>query len=38
MEVLRQMKSLKTIGVAWAADSRWPAADFWKKFDAGEFK
>jgi serine/threonine protein kinase/Leucine-rich repeat (LRR) protein len=35
LDVLRQMKSLMTIGVdGW---HKWPAAEFWKKYDAGEF-
>jgi hypothetical protein len=37
MEVLRQMKSLKTIGIGWGAEARWSANDFWKKYDSGEF-
>jgi Leucine-rich repeat (LRR) protein len=38
MEVLRQMTTLKAIGVGMGAKEHWPAADFWKKYDAGEFK
>jgi serine/threonine protein kinase/Leucine-rich repeat (LRR) protein len=38
MDVLRQMKSLKTIGIHWQGNNKWPAAEFWKKYDAGEFK
>jgi serine/threonine protein kinase/Leucine-rich repeat (LRR) protein len=34
MDVLRQMASLKTISVA---GMRYPPAEFWKKYDAGEF-
>ena len=30
------MKSLETIGVAW--DQAWPAAEFWERYDKGEFK
>jgi hypothetical protein len=37
MSVLRQMKSLKTIGTAWQVENRWPVADFWNKYDKGEF-
>jgi hypothetical protein len=37
MEILRQMKSLKTIGIGWGAETRWSANDFWKKYDSGEF-
>ena len=36
--VLRQMKSLKTIGIDWMGNVRWPAEEFWKRYDAGEFK
>ena len=35
LDVIRQMKSLKTIGTRW--DDRFPPAEFWKKYDAGEF-
>ncbi|MGA2617884.1 MAG: SUMF1/EgtB/PvdO family nonheme iron enzyme [Thermoguttaceae bacterium] len=35
LEVIRQMKSLKTLGPVW--DKRFPPAEFWKKYDAGEF-
>ena len=38
MDGLRQMKSLKRIGVEWNLDQTMPAAEFWKKYDAGEFK
>jgi Leucine-rich repeat (LRR) protein len=34
LDILRTMKSLKTIGVHWAA---WPAAEFWARYDKGEF-
>jgi hypothetical protein len=37
LDVIRQMKSLKTIGVAWEAKDHFPADEFWKKYDAGEF-
>jgi hypothetical protein len=36
MDVLRGMKSLHTIGYGWGAD--WPAAEFWARYDKGEFK
>jgi serine/threonine protein kinase len=36
LDILRDMKSLKTIGVAWKQD--WPAAEFWDRHDRGEFK
>jgi hypothetical protein len=34
--ILRDMKSLKTIGIG--ADQAWPAAEFWERYDKGEFK
>jgi hypothetical protein len=33
--ILRDMKSLKTIGTG---DQSWPAAEFWERYDKGEFK
>jgi uncharacterized membrane protein len=36
LDILRDMKSLKTIGVEW--DKVWPAAEFWERYDKGEFK
>ncbi len=36
LEVVRQMKSLKTIGVG-TGQPALPAAEFWKKYDVGEF-
>ncbi len=36
MDVLRDMKSLKTIGIVW--NQAWPAAEFWERYDKGEFK
>ena len=38
MDVLRRMKSLKRIGVEWHWEKNMPAAEFWKRYDAGEFK
>src|SRR5262249_10863617 len=35
LAVLRDMKSLKTIGVEW--DQAWPAAEFWERYNKGEF-
>jgi hypothetical protein len=35
MNVLRKMQTLKTIGLN--ADRQFPPAEFWKKYDAGEF-
>jgi hypothetical protein len=36
LENLRAMKSLKTIGTEW--NRGWPAAEFWARYDKGEFK
>ncbi len=36
LEILREMKILKTIGIDW--DKAWPAAEFWERYDKGEFK
>jgi hypothetical protein len=36
LDILRDMKSLKTIGTEW--DKFWPAAEFWERYDKGEFK
>jgi hypothetical protein len=36
LDILRDMKSLKTIGISW--DQSWPAAEFWERYDKGEFK
>ena len=39
MDILRQMKSLKTIGVGWGGDKdTFPPEQFWKRYEAGEFK
>jgi hypothetical protein len=37
LEALRQMKTLKTIGIGLQKEKAFPAAEFWKKYDAGEF-
>jgi hypothetical protein len=34
--ILRDVKSLKTIGIDW--NQAWPAAEFWERYDKGEFK
>jgi hypothetical protein len=34
---LRQMNTLKTIGIDWKQDKRFPPEEFWKKYDAKEF-
>jgi BspA type Leucine rich repeat region (6 copies) len=36
LDLLRGMKGLKTIGVDW--DQVWPAAEFWERYDQGEFE
>jgi len=38
MDVLRQMKSLKTISIGWDVKEKFTPNEFWKKYDAGEFK
>jgi len=39
MDILRQMKSLKTIGVGWGGDKdTFSPEQFWKRYEAGEFK
>lgn len=35
MDILRDIKSLKTIGIEW--DQAWPAAEFWERYRKGEF-
>ena len=36
LDILRDMKSLKTIGIDWPRS--WPAAQFWERYDNGEFE
>lgn len=36
LDILRDMKSLKTIGLTHY--KAWPAAEFWARYDKGEFK
>ena len=36
LDILRDMNSLKTIGIHWYQS--WPAAEFWERYDKGEFK
>ena len=38
MEMLRHKKNLKTIGITADPKDQFPAVEFWKKYDAGEFK
>src|SRR5262249_24763167 len=35
LDILRDMKSLKTMGIEW--NQPWPAADFWERYNKGEF-
>jgi serine/threonine protein kinase len=35
LEILRKMKTLKTIGIEW--NQAWPAAEFWARYQKGEF-
>jgi uncharacterized membrane protein len=35
LEILRDMKSLKTIGIS--SNQAWPTAEFWERYDKGEF-
>jgi hypothetical protein len=36
LDILRDMKSLKIIGIA--NNQVWPAAEFWERYGKGEFK
>jgi hypothetical protein len=36
LDILRDMKNLNTIGIAWKQS--WPAAEFWERYGKGEFK
>jgi hypothetical protein len=38
LDILRRMETLKTIGINYEESGAWPAAEFWKKHKAGEFK
>jgi hypothetical protein len=38
IEVIRGIKTLGRIGLSNNNENIWPAAEFWKKYDAGEFK
>jgi uncharacterized protein (TIGR03067 family) len=38
LDILRSMKSLKTIGIHYFPEKIWPAAEFWERYDKGEFK
>jgi hypothetical protein len=37
LDILHDMKGLKTIGISWESDKAWPAAEFWQRYDKGEF-
>jgi serine/threonine protein kinase/formylglycine-generating enzyme required for sulfatase activity/Leucine-rich repeat (LRR) protein len=34
---LRDMKSLHRIGIGYASTEKWPAAEFWERYEKGEF-
>jgi formylglycine-generating enzyme required for sulfatase activity len=36
LDILRAMKSLQTVGIEF--NQSWPAAEFWERYDKGEFK
>jgi eukaryotic-like serine/threonine-protein kinase len=36
LDILRDMKSLKTIGIDYK--QAWPASEFWERYGKGEFK
>jgi hypothetical protein len=38
IEGIRRMKTLKTIGIHLEEKHQFPPEEFWKKYDAGEFK
>jgi serine/threonine protein kinase len=38
LAILRDMKSLKLIGIDRRPDESWPSAEFWQRYDKGEFK
>jgi serine/threonine protein kinase/formylglycine-generating enzyme required for sulfatase activity/Leucine-rich repeat (LRR) protein len=38
LDILREIKSLQTIGIGPAANQAWPAAEFWERYDKGAFK
>ncbi|MEI8018275.1 MAG: family 16 glycoside hydrolase [Schlesneria sp.] len=38
LDAIRQMKSLKSIGIGWDDKNKFTPDQFWKKFDDGEFK
>jgi serine/threonine protein kinase/WD40 repeat protein/Leucine-rich repeat (LRR) protein len=37
IDVIRQMKTLTSLGISWKDENQFPPAEFWKKYDAGEF-
>jgi hypothetical protein len=38
LDILRDMKTLTTIGISFETDKTWPAAEFWERYGKGEFK
>jgi serine/threonine protein kinase len=37
IDTIRQMKSLRTLGISWNAKDRLSPDEFWKRYDAGKF-
>ncbi len=37
LDIVRQMEGIEKIGTGWEDASQYPAAEFWRKYDAGEF-
>jgi hypothetical protein len=38
VDIIRSMKTLKTMGLSWDAQNQILPAEFWKKYDVGDFK
>ena len=37
LDILRDMKTLTTIGISFETENAWPAAEFWGRYNQGEF-
>jgi len=37
LDILKGMKSLQSIGIGHRPNESWPAAEFWDRYDKGEF-
>ncbi|MDW8265351.1 MAG: hypothetical protein RMJ52_08460 [Gemmataceae bacterium] len=37
LDLIRAIPSLKTIGISYETNQAWPAAEFWQRYDKGEF-